>query len=64
MQTRALCLTENEITLIIPTLVIVLHFARLLKGPQWETIKIFVLYLFSCRIMDPDADAEWNSLME
>ncbi len=29
-----------------------------------ETIKKFFLYLYICRIMDPDADAVWNSLME
>jgi hypothetical protein len=28
------------------------------------TIIILLLYLYMCRIMDPDADAEWNSLME
>jgi hypothetical protein len=42
----------------------VLQIVGFMRKYSRETHKKFVLYLYICRIMDPDADAEWNSLME
>ena len=64
MLTRASYLTENRLLRRIHILMTVLQTVVYMTEYSRETNKKLVLYLYICRIMDPDADAEWNSLME